>query len=88
MFTECSRVFPEIVFEIQVDEEEKFTMIDFPQMVSTSHANAKMYFERDAECLRIYFARKFNVDETDGLEIIPKFEGNMMEFAVICFNRL
>ena len=49
------------------------TMIDFPQMVSVSHPNAKMYFERDAECLRIYFARKFGLDEEDGLQLIPRY---------------
>ncbi|KAK5132410.1 hypothetical protein LTR08_009093 [Meristemomyces frigidus] len=33
-------------------------MIDFPQMVSTQHANAQMYFDRDVEGVRRYFERK------------------------------
>jgi RIO kinase 2 len=28
-------------------EDQKAVLIDFPQMVSTSHENAKMYFDRD-----------------------------------------
>eukprot|EP00466_Bigelowiella_natans_P008172 jgi/Bigna1/92478/estExt_fgenesh1_pm.C_260019 len=37
----------------------KITMIDFPQMVSTSHKNAKEYFDRDVECVRTHFTRRF-----------------------------
>lgn len=28
-------------FNLMINEEEKITMIDFPQMVSTSHPNAE-----------------------------------------------
>lgn len=34
-------------------------VIDFPQTVSTNHANAQMYFDRDVACIRRYFERKF-----------------------------
>jgi RIO kinase 2 len=34
-------------FNLMIDEEERVTMIDFPQMVSTSHPNASYYFQRD-----------------------------------------
>ncbi|CAI5997624.1 unnamed protein product [Closterium sp. NIES-64] len=47
-------------FNLLVDEEERITMIDFPQMVSISHRNAKMYFERDVECIFKFFGRRFN----------------------------
>lgn len=30
-------------FLLQIDDDEKVTMIDFPQMVSVSHRNAQMY---------------------------------------------
>ena len=36
---------------MQVDDEDEVTLIDFPQMVSVSHANAKELFERDVDCL-------------------------------------
>jgi len=28
---------------MQIDDDEKITVIDFPQMVSVSHRNAQMY---------------------------------------------
>ncbi|KAK5695116.1 Serine/threonine-protein kinase rio2 [Elasticomyces elasticus] len=34
-------------------------VIDFPQVVSTNHVNAQMYFDRDVECVRRYFERRF-----------------------------
>ena len=46
-------------FNLLVDDEERVTMIDFPQMVSTSHINAKYYFDRDVECIRSFFERRF-----------------------------
>ncbi|KAF2645520.1 RIO1-domain-containing protein [Massarina eburnea CBS 473.64] len=35
------------------------TVIDFPQMVSISHANAEYYFDRDVTCIKRFFDRKF-----------------------------
>ncbi|KAK4544974.1 hypothetical protein LTR36_003879 [Oleoguttula mirabilis] len=53
-------------FNILVKEEtvgDKVTLkpilIDFPQTVSTNHANAQMYFDRDVACIRRYFERRF-----------------------------
>ncbi|XP_072965842.1 serine/threonine-protein kinase rio2 [Typha angustifolia] len=61
-------------FNIMIDDDEKVTMIDFPQMVSVSHRNAKMYFDRDVECIFKFFSRRFNLsyeednDACDGSE--------------------
>ncbi|GAB4825665.1 hypothetical protein Ancab_008539 [Ancistrocladus abbreviatus] len=61
-------------FNIMIDDDEKVTMIDFPQMVSVSHCNAQMYFDRDVECIYKFFKKRFNLtfeeqpDEFDGLE--------------------
>lgn len=41
-------------------ESFEFTLIDFPQMVSTSHENAAAYFDRDVECVARFFRRRFN----------------------------
>jgi len=41
-----------------VDDEERVTLIDFPQMVSTRHANAAELFDRDAECIGRFFRKK------------------------------
>ena len=34
-------------------------LIDFPQMISVSHPNASMYFDRDVKCIKDFFYRKF-----------------------------
>ncbi|GMH52925.1 hypothetical protein TrLO_g10246 [Triparma laevis f. longispina] len=44
------------------------TLIDFPQMVSTKHPNAKELYERDVECLIKFFIRKLNVVGGEGEE--------------------
>ena len=35
-------------------------LIDFPQMVSIDHANAEMYFDRDVNCIKTFFERRFH----------------------------
>ena len=35
-------------------------IIDFPQMVSIDHANAAMYFDRDVNCIKTFFERRFH----------------------------
>lgn len=49
--------------EEEEDDDENLlltpVLIDFPQMVSVDHANAEMYFDRDVECIKRYFKRKF-----------------------------
>lgn len=42
-------------------EEEKITVIDFPQMTSTSHPNAQFYFERDVRCIQTFFTKRFGL---------------------------
>lgn len=34
-------------------------LIDFPQMVSIDHQNAEMYFDRDVNCIKRFFQRRF-----------------------------
>jgi len=52
-------------FNLMIGRDESVTMIDFPQMVSTSHANAKYYFDRDVECIRVWFKKRYNFDSDD-----------------------
>ncbi|MCJ1381138.1 hypothetical protein MMC17_004247 [Xylographa soralifera] len=35
-------------------------LIDFPQMVSMSHTDAAMYFNRDVNCIKNFFKRRFH----------------------------
>ena len=46
-------------FNVMINDKEELTVIDFPQMVSTSHKNAAYYFNRDVECLRLFFERRY-----------------------------
>jgi hypothetical protein len=39
-------------------EDEELTLIDFPQMVSTTHANGEELFVRDVECIVRFFSKK------------------------------
>jgi len=48
-------------FNLMIDDDEKITMIDFPQMTSTSHQDAKFYFERDVKCVQTYFNRNYGM---------------------------
>ncbi|SJL05712.1 related to Serine/threonine-protein kinase rio2 [Armillaria ostoyae] len=45
-------------------------VIDFPQMVSTSHVNAEWYFNRDVECIRTFFRRRFRYESS----LYPRFK--------------
>lgn len=57
-------------FNIMVTDEAKPILIDFPQMLSTSHPNAQMYFDRDVTGVREMFKKKFGFEG----EEFPKFE--------------
>jgi len=50
------------------------TLIDFPQMVSTRHPNAKELYERDLQCLKRFFVMKLKCVPECGWEtLIPKW---------------
>ncbi|KAK9940022.1 hypothetical protein M0R45_016699 [Rubus argutus] len=42
--------------EVKNSEDPEVTMIDFPQMVSVDHRNAQMYFDREVECVFLFFS--------------------------------
>lgn len=52
--------------------EKGFVVIDFPQIVSIEHPDAEFYFNRDVECVRRFFKRRFKYvavgggEDTDG----------------------
>lgn len=58
-------------FNIMIKEEDgKPVIIDFPQMISISHPDAKLYFDRDVACIRDFFRRRFNFES----DTVPSFE--------------
>ncbi|XP_017774096.1 PREDICTED: serine/threonine-protein kinase RIO2 [Nicrophorus vespilloides] len=56
-------------FNIMINEDERPIIIDFPQMVSTGHINAEVYFDRDVTCVREFFKKRFAYES----ELYPKF---------------
>jgi RIO kinase 2 len=46
-------------FNILIKKDDSPVLIDFPQMVSINHKNAQMYFERDVNCIRDFFRKRF-----------------------------
>eukprot|EP01006_Ploeotia_vitrea_P049282 TRINITY_DN67325_c0_g1_i1.p1 TRINITY_DN67325_c0_g1~~TRINITY_DN67325_c0_g1_i1.p1 ORF type:complete len:522 (-),score=265.74 TRINITY_DN67325_c0_g1_i1:46-1503(-) len=57
-------------FNLMIDDDENVTLIDFPQMVSTSHMNAKEYFDRDVQCIVDLFEKRFQYVS----DFVPEFE--------------
>ncbi|XP_038116984.1 serine/threonine-protein kinase RIO2 [Culex quinquefasciatus] len=57
-------------FNVMITEEDQRPiLIDFPQMVSTPHPNAEMYFDRDVQGVRDLFRKKFGYESEEH----PKF---------------
>ncbi|NWV14523.1 RIOK2 kinase, partial [Ptilonorhynchus violaceus] len=56
-------------FNLILDNDDHATLIDFPQMMSTSHANAEWYFDRDVNCIKEFFKKRFNYES----ELFPTF---------------
>ncbi|XP_012216968.1 uncharacterized protein RIOK2 isoform X2 [Linepithema humile] len=57
-------------FNIMIKDDGKPVIIDFPQMVSTEHENAEAYFQRDVNCIRDFFKRRFGYES----ELYPIFQ--------------
>ncbi|WVF67880.1 hypothetical protein IAT40_002641 [Kwoniella sp. CBS 6097] len=62
---------------------EEPIVIDFPQMVSTRHENAEFFFNRDVNCIRRFFRRRFRYEAAswptwkDVLEGDEEVEGDL-----------
>lgn len=52
-------------FNVLVDDDGGVKVIDFPQMVSTSHVDAELLFDRDVDGIKKFFCHRFGVDEAD-----------------------
>ncbi|CAJ1868260.1 unnamed protein product [Sphenostylis stenocarpa] len=75
-------------FNIMIDDDEKITMIDFPQMVSVSHRNAQMYFDRDVECVFKFFRKRFNLSFEETLDDIDGSDEGRDEAGKPCFSAI
>lgn len=56
-------------FNIILNVDEKPIIIDFPQMISTEHPNAEFFFNRDVNCVKDFFRRRFQYES----ELFPNF---------------
>ncbi|KAG0278983.1 Serine kinase [Linnemannia exigua] len=56
-------------FNILIRDNGDAVLIDFPQMVSIDHPNAEYYFNRDVECIRVFFKKRFQYESL----LYPKF---------------
>lgn len=52
-------------FNVIIDDDEQITVIDFPQMVSTRHPDAKMLYDRDQDGVVRFFSHRFGVDPSE-----------------------
>ncbi|KAJ4958938.1 hypothetical protein NE237_026049 [Protea cynaroides] len=75
-------------FNIMIDDNEKLTMIDFPQMVSVSHRNAQMYFDRDVECIFKFFRKRFNMSFQENTDECDESDSDMNENGRPCFSSI
>ena len=69
-----------LVSEPKEGEDEATTpvkpiLIDFPQMVSTDHENAEYYFNRDVQCIRTFFKKRFRYEST----VYPRFSATIKD---------
>lgn len=61
------------------------TLIDFPQMVSTRHPNARELYERDVVCLKTFFGKKLKC-HVEGEAEDAKFSGIMPSWEELIAN--
>ncbi len=64
-------------------------LIDFPQMISVDHTNAEMYFDRDVNCVKRFFQRRFHFTPNepgpffaDACKLIGKDGAKRLDVAV------
>ncbi|KFO11750.1 Serine/threonine-protein kinase RIO2 [Balearica regulorum gibbericeps] len=65
-------------FNLILDNDDHVTMIDFPQMISASHANAEWYFDRDVSCIKEFFKKRFSYES----ELFPTFKDIRQECSL------
>nr|AFK48199.1 unknown [Lotus japonicus] len=75
-------------FNIMINDDEKITVIDFPQMVSVSHRNAQMYFDRDIECTFKFFRKRFNLTFQESIDDIDDSDEGKDEDGRPCLSEI
>jgi len=52
-------------FNLMLDQDEKITLIDFPQIVYNSHPNAEEFFDRDVRSIVEFFRKRLNIEVSE-----------------------
>jgi RIO kinase 2 len=66
-FATCGLIhgdFNEFNLLVDLKDVKKVTVIDFPQIISIEHAEAKEQFERDVTCIERFFEKRFRIKVT------------------------
>uniref|UniRef100_A0A182JR54 Serine/threonine-protein kinase RIO2 n=1 Tax=Anopheles christyi TaxID=43041 RepID=A0A182JR54_9DIPT len=71
-------------FNIMITDDQRPVLIDFPQMVSTSHLNAEMYFDRDVQGVRELFRKKFGYESEDYPRFSDLERDDELDREVLC----
>ncbi|KAL1401538.1 hypothetical protein pipiens_006523 [Culex pipiens pipiens] len=66
------------------DEDQRPILIYFPQMVSTSHPNAEMYFDRDVHGVRDLFRKKFGYESEEHSKFSDLEREDELDREVLC----
>ncbi|KAL1373757.1 hypothetical protein pipiens_005096 [Culex pipiens pipiens] len=69
-------------FNVMITEEDQ--RLDFPQMMSTSHPNAEMYFDRDVQGVRDLFRKKFGYESEEHPKFSDLERDNELDREVLC----
>merc|ERR1719401_2322336 len=64
-------------FNLMISDDEKVTLIDFPQIVHLNHLNAAEFFDRDVTSIREFFRKKVGLE----VEEYPSFAQVLEEIA-------
>ena len=64
-FNEFNILIKEVKSEGSGDIKLVPILIDFPQMLSTTHQNAQYYFDRDVACIKRFFSRRFGFESDE-----------------------
>ncbi|KAL1394418.1 hypothetical protein pipiens_011976 [Culex pipiens pipiens] len=65
-------------------EDQRPILIDFPQMVSTPHPNAEMYFDRDVQGVRDLFRKKFGYESEEHHKFSDLEREDELDREVLC----
>ena len=71
--------FNEFNILLSLSKQNEIVVIDFPQMISIHHPEAENYFNRDVQCVKNYFIKKFNIIFDDKISLNEITQVNFLD---------